>query len=503
MQSHLFRSLIVLSAVASYSCSDNLKNDKNPPESNFYTQGDHNRVAAEWEPALGTMITWPLCVPHKLVIELAKDNHLYTLVENEMSKKEAMTWYTKWGIDSSKNTFVYAPQGIDSWWVRDWGPSAVFTPGGKVKLGDGKYIYSTPYSNIPCGDSLGFIYKTKDNKIIKTETEDSETFYVGKALNMELLDLPFVNTGGNVQTDGLGTAFSTCILLNENRFFGVSQEKFIDLNNGLLGFNRYNIISNFENHGIQHIDCFMKLLDEERILVAEPPKDHEHYKIFQNIIQNELSTLRTPYGRPYHILRIKTGRYIREDLAAYTNSLILNKTIYVPLYRIKEDSLALQTWHEVMPGYTIKGFEFDLAKEPFMTQQMKNHYTIYGWAGDDALHCRTRAIWDTAMLFITTKRIEPVVSSTHKNMVYATIIDYSKKGVVKEKCNLFWKVSGEPNWNKVVLDQVEGTDHFVAKIPTNKPGTTIEYYISAVSNSGRTEMQPRTAPAGTYKFEIK
>src|ERR1043166_5399294 len=204
MQNFFFRSLITLFVVTACSCSDNLKSDEKPSESNFYTQGDHNRVAAEWEPALGTMITWPLCIPHKLVIELAKDNHLYTLVENEVSKQEALEGYTKWGIDSNCNTFIYSPQGIDSWWVRDWGPSAVFTLGGKMKLGDGKYIYSTPFSGIQCGDSLGFIYKTKDGKIIKTETEDSETLYLGQALNIELLDLPFVNTGGNVQTDGLG-----------------------------------------------------------------------------------------------------------------------------------------------------------------------------------------------------------------------------------------------------------------------------------------------------------
>jgi len=248
----------------------------------------------------------------------------------------------------------------------------------------------------------------------------------------------------------------------------------------------------------------MKLLDEERILVAEPPRDHYLYNVYENIVQNELSKLRSPYGRPYQILRIKTARFTKEALTAYTNSIILNKTVYVPLYNIKMDSIALQRWQEVLPGYTIKGFEFDLAKEPFITQQLKDHYQNYGgWVSDDALHCRTRAVWDSAMLFITTKRIEPEVSANHKNIVYTTIIDYSKKGLVKDKCNLFWKISGELNWNKIVLDQVDGTDHFFAEIPYNKPGVTIEYYISAVSKSGKTETQPRTAPLGTYKFAIK
>ncbi|MFZ1847150.1 MAG: hypothetical protein WAU12_09580, partial [Saprospiraceae bacterium] len=86
-------------------------------QNNYYTQGKSNRVAAEWEPALGTMIVWPLSIPYKLVVELANDNHLYTLVQNDSTKAIALKWYTAWGIDPSKNTFIYAPAGIDSWWT--------------------------------------------------------------------------------------------------------------------------------------------------------------------------------------------------------------------------------------------------------------------------------------------------------------------------------------------------------------------------------------------------
>ncbi len=493
----------ILIAFFAFSCSDNSTNNENVPAPDFYTQSNANRVAAEWEPAVGTMIVWPLSIPYKLVVELAKDNHLYTLVENEDSKNEALKWYTEWGIDPSSNTFIYAPQGVDSWWVRDWGPNAIFTANGKMILADGKYIYSTPWTTIQCDDSLQFLYTSKDKQIIKTGTDDSATLYLGKALNIELLDLPFINTGGNVLTDGLGTAFSTCILLNENKFYGVSRENFLKLNKDLLGFDRYNIISNFEKQGIQHIDCFMKLLDEERILVIEPPKDHALHSIYENIVQKELSKLKTPYGRPYEILRIKSDRYKEQRLAAYTNSIIINKTIYVPLFKIKEDSIALNRWQEVMPGYAIKGFEFDFADEPFVTQKMKEHYTSYGWDSEDGLHCRTRAIWDSQMLFISVKRIEPEADPKHKNEVHATLIDYSKKGLVKEKCKLFWRVTGESDWNSIPLNQIEGSDHFIAEFPNNDPAARIEYYISAVSNSGRTETHPRTAPIGTYKFAIK
>jgi agmatine deiminase len=492
--------VVLLSVFIVFSCS---RDHKESSEVNFYTQGNANRVAAEWEPALGTMVAWPLSVPYKLVVELARDNHLYTLVENEASKKEAGEWYTKWGINPESNTFVISPQGIDSWWVRDWGPSAVFSSDGKMKLADGKYIFSTPVTDMACDDSLTFIYQTPDKKTIKTETDDNATAFLAKGLNMDLLDLPYVNTGGNVLTDGLGTAFSSCILLNENKFYGVPKEKFMQLNKDLLGFERYNVLSNFEKRGIQHIDCFMKLLDEERVLVIEPPKDHELRQVYENIVKNELSGLKSAYGRPYEILRIKSDTYVENRLAAYTNSIIINKTIYVPLFQIREDHLALKRWQEVMPGYTVKGFTYDLDKEPFLPQKVKEHYMTYGWDNGDALHCRTRAVWDPEMLFISMKRVDRIIDSKDKSKVYATIIDYSGKGLVRNECKLMWRLAGEKNWHSILLDQANDTQHFLAEIPFGKPGNKVEYYISAASHSGKAENRPATAPSGFYSFSIK
>ena len=293
-------------------------------------------------------------------------------------------------------------------------------------------------------------------------------------------------------------------MLNENRFYNVNQEKFLSLNKELLGFEQYNFISNFEKIGIQHIDCFMKLLDEERILVAEPPTDHELYPIYENIIENELKKLKTAYGRPYEILRIKTNRYDGERLAAYTNSIIINKTIYVPLFQIKADSIALQIWRGLMPGYTVKGFTFALIDEPIVSKEMKEHYKSgYGWNSGDALHCRTRAIWDNEMLFITTKRLNKIVPSTQQKIVYTTIIDYSNKGLVKDKCQIFWRVLGESNWSISQLSLDVNQNQFFYEIPYSKKGTTVEYFISAESKSGRKETKPRTAPLGTYQFMIE
>lgn len=484
-------------------CTLQKKGQESTLDDNYYTQGNSNRTAAEWEPAKGAMIAWPLTVPQKLVIELAKDSQLFTLVEDQKAKQEAIKWYIKWGIDTTKVTFAFAPQGIDASWVRDWGPSAVFTPDGKMKLGDGKYIYSTPVSGQGCNDSLTFLYTDEKKQIILTETDDNATVKIGQSLNMEVLQLPFVTTGGNVAADGQKTAFSTCIITNENRFDGTSDEAFFNRNKTLLGFSHYNILPNFEAKGIQHIDCFMKLLDEERILVARPPADHPLYEIYERIVNSELTKLKTTYGRPYEILRIDTyvfGNY-KENLAAYTNSLILNKTIYVPLFGIPQDSIALKRWAEVMPGYQVKGFTFDLKDEPHLTDQMKERYKVIGWNGGDALHCRTRAVWDSEMLYMSVKRLPAKAISNDDLTLYATIIDYSKKGLKDNSQKLYWRIKGEKSWKEEFLTSTENNTHFYSSIPAKVTGKTIEYYLSAASKSGRNETMPRTAPNGFYTVE--
>jgi agmatine/peptidylarginine deiminase len=462
-----------------------------------------NRTAAEWEPALGTLIIWPLAIPYKLAIELAKDNHLYTLVNDDSARKEAAHWYKTWGIDSSRNTFLVVPQGIDASWTRDWGPAAIFPKKGKMMLADPKYTYATPVSSQKCSDSLFFFNGMENGQPAKTQKDDDATVLLGHALGFPILDLPFISTGGNVLTDGAGTAFSSCILLNENQYFGVNEESFRTMNREKLGFRNYNILPNFERRGIQHVDCFMKLLDEERILVAEPPNDHNLFPLYDSIVRFHLMTLTNSFGRPYEILRIKTNRYREQRLAAYTNSLILNKTIYVPLFRIKEDSLALETFRHFMPGYTVKGFYFDLKDEPYVSKQLADQYQDYGWNSGDALHCRTRAIWDPEMLLIQVKRLPSRMKPSEKKFVVARITDYSRKGLKADKTLLKWRVDGKGKWQSIRMTTSKSHNDYFAEIPSLPAGSEVEYFVEASSISGKRETMPVTAPAGRYKVLIR
>ncbi len=466
-----------------------------------------NRVAAEWEPALGTIVVWPLDLPHKLVVELSKDAKLYTIVPTKEDIAEATKYYTEWGIDLKNVDFIVSEQGLDSWWARDWGAFSVFDSLGNMSLADGQYKYSTPVSTIGCNDSLEFLFNEKDpetgeQKIVLTTEDDNTPLDIANHMGYNRIDLPFTYTGGNVFMDGRGNALSTCIIKNENNYIGVETDKFIAETKSYLGIENYNFISNFEISGIQHIDCYLKLLDNNRLLVMQPPVDHELYTIYEDIVKNELPLLRTANGEPYEIIRLNTARYLNERLASYSNSLILNKNIYVPIFGIDQDSIALQQWSDAMPGYTVKGFLYEVFKEPKLHPRvLQRRKSGFGWKDGDALHCRTRAIWNPEMLYVTFEK--QAVKTDDSYLFEANVIDYSNSGLVRNKLQLCWREKGATEWVTLEMEESNKDNYYKASIKDLEVNKNIEYYVTATSAAGVTQTAPMTAPKGFYSLITK
>ncbi|WP_394826716.1 agmatine deiminase family protein [Pendulispora albinea] len=364
-----------------------------------------HRLVAEWEPALGAMLAWPLSVPHDLVIKIAKDARLYTLCADRAGCDEAKSWYERWGIDLARVEFLVVPQSSDASWIRDYGPHTLVDDAGRVELADARYDLGSPTSGLPCDAPLGTVQNGGQPVSAahagpagySVAAEDAAPAAIARALGLAHRPLGFALTGGNLATDGHGLALSTCIQANENRAMGLADDQFRTLVREQLGVARYVLVSNYESTGIQHIDCLLKILDSKRILVARPPVDHPASALIERIVTQELMPLTTFEGKPFEILRIDTARFRGDELAAYANALILNDRVYVPLFGIAEDQRALATWRAAMPGSKVEGFPFVLADEPILAPSTKMYRDI-GWNGGDALHCRVRAVFDPARL---------------------------------------------------------------------------------------------------------
>ena len=190
-----------------------------------------------------------------------------------------------------------------------------------------------------------------------------------------------------------------------------------------------------------------------------------------------------------------------DDLTAYVNSVILNNSVYVPMYGIPQDKIALQQWQEVLPGYEIKGFDFEFAKEPEVITN-RTGYTRTGWGTEDVAHCRTRAVWDENMLYIAVRRLEEEEPANQVLDIHVNIVDYSKAGLIKGSLKLYYREAGGTEWNCQPLETTNDRELFLGSL-MGKPGDTIEYYVAAESKSGRKETMPRVAPKGTYKVHIR
>jgi agmatine deiminase len=446
------------------------------------TYAQHTRrFVAEWEPAYGSLIRWPLGIPSDLVVELAKDDSLYVLVASNYHRDQAISTFSSWNVNMDYCRFIIAP--TNSHWTRDWGPHYVFDEQGVGGIAD---PFFDGYPWVPGCNAKAFF-----NEIEKNGREGKSGYGLDNMVNGILAQnfdcpvttMPIYLTGGNVMTDGRFTAVATQQMLDEN-FPGFTEEQFRQIAETSLGVTNFIIVDNPEVNGIQHIDCYAKFLDERTILVKEVDTWNWEYACCEALAEHLASELNC-YGEPYNIERIYCGAYSGNNVAAYTNSLILNDKVYVPLFGISSDEEALETYERLMPGYEVLGFEWG------------------SWYYYDALHCRVMGIFDRQMLRIEHKPLGEIVTFEGPPIFRALIDDRSEEGLDGDELLLFWREEGNTQWQQEIFIPMAAADSFYTTIPNPVSGKTYEYYLSAKDNSGRHETLPRSAPNGFFAFTFE
>lgn len=459
------------------------------------------RLAGEWEAIKGVMIAWPPFLPHKYIVDLTQHYVVYMCVPDKKEIIHAKHYLDKWGGNLENVIFCAAPQGFDAPWVRDWGMHPVFDENGTLFLAGAEYRMSTPFVSIHDEETM-FDW---EHNVLTADSyewqEDKAQELIAKQIGLPFIKLPYALTGGNLMSDGFDTLLSMRVLQTENRAKGIGDNEFFRMAANDTGMGNYVILPNFSDYGLQHIDCYLKLLDEETMLVSRTPKTHPFYERYEKILE-DVKKLKTRYGRPFKIFRIDIVPFQKDsmELTAYVNSVILNRRVYVPMYGISQDKTAVQQWKTAMPGYEIKGYEFDLETEPEMIKN-RTGYVRTGWGSEDVIHCRTRAVWDENMIYISVKRLDEIVSEKIPLEVTVQIVDYSKKGLDSENCRLYYRYCGTNTWKSMKLEKTSDPEIFYGKL-SGKPGDRIEYYVQAKSNSGKIETMPRVAPKGTYTVTV-
>ncbi len=434
------------------------------------------RMVAEWELARGVGITWDYYnggntqgykfgIPNALIQALSQQLPLFVGCPSGQ-QDECADYLANLGV----NNYSFITATTDTYWVRDYGPWAIYEGDARgnrtLNLVDFRYNRVRPDDDL-VGDVLADYF--------------SRYKY----------DLPMIHTGGNIMTDGNGTAMSTNLVLNDNDgtptvagvtpAYNYTQGQIQGLFEDYLGVTDYHIYQDplvDINDTVDHMDLWCKLLDVDIVLIKRVDPSHEDYAAIETAA--ELWNRTTSYGGPFHfrVFRVDTPTITTGagGDAPYCNSIIVNNTIYVPQMGgsyAAADAAALEVYRQAMPAYTVVGFT-GKSSDP--------------WLSTDAIHCRVNTIWDPEMIHVWHVPLYGEVQVGQDIPIDVTITSFHPLADSTYVTYRFWDASEGVYTDWVTLPLVNtGGNDWSAVIPGANiaNGDSVFYAIRATDSTGR------------------
>ncbi|NOR87349.1 MAG: T9SS type A sorting domain-containing protein [Bacteroidales bacterium] len=405
---------------------------------------------AEFEPMQGALIAYPFGIPMELIVEMSEVVMVTTIVSSSSQANSVTNMYESAGVNMDKVDFLIEPH--DTYWTRDYGPWFIRE---EDKVSIINFTYNRPRPD-----------------------DDIMPVNVANMIGADYYNMPVIHTGGNYMCDGFGIAAQTELVYQENTISNNQVDQYME---DYLGVTENYVINDPLDDYIMHIDCWGKFLDSDKVLIAEVPESDYRYEDYEAAAAY-FATRNCAYGYPWEVIRVYApGDY---PYTPYTNALILNNKVFLPITGSMHDDAAIATWEEAMPGYEII---------PIMDGS-------YDWINSDALHCRVHEIADIAMLKIT--HIPPYhgeVEYLSEFIIEAQIHAYSNEALYPDSLLLYYKIN-EGAYISIVMDD-QGDEQFMGNISAN-PGDEISYYIHAADESGRSENSPYIGAADPFVFTV-
>ena len=410
------------------------------------------RFVAEFEPMQGVMIRYPLGIPTSLVAQMSNNCHIYCIAESYY-QSSAQSTFQGAGVNMNNVTFVTAE--TDSYWVRDYGPWYIFEDKHPAIV-DNRYNRPRPYD-----DEISGVFAT---------------FW-----GIPMYGMNLEHTGGNMMEDGRGHGVSDNLVVQENNNNETNvRNKMRDY----LGIDPYHITIDPQGDYIAHVDCWGKYLAPDKILIAQLPSSNSHAADYDSVAAYFART-NCCWGYPYHVYRVQEPG--GSTLAPYTNSLILNKSVYVPLgSNSNYNQQALAVYQEALPGYEIVGINSGSA----------------GWYNTDALHCRTRGVMDFNMLFVDHRDVYHGEEEWQAEYpVVSKFIAYSDEPLKADSLLVYYSINGGAYQVAHMIATGE-PDEYVGNITGFQGGDEIDYYVFGADESNHRYTQPVFAELEPHHFTV-
>lgn len=421
---------------------------------------------AEFERCQGVLIAYPgysgFGIPNNLIAEMSQLVTV-TVAVSTTSQQNSVRNQLQNVSNINMNNINFVVGSIDSYWTRDYGPWFILD--GNDEFGVADFTYNRP----------------------SRPNDDAHMAIMTNFLNINHFDFPVVHTGGNYMSDGYGTAASDDLLYNEND--DLTQAQILQYCNDYLGINNYHVTIDPQGDYIAHIDCWGKFLGVDKILIAQLPTGASNYQNYEDVA-NYFANATTPWGNKYKVYRVfEPGSVVSNARTPYTNSLILNDHVFVPVTGTSYDDDAIAVYQQAMPGYTIV---------PIMEKSSTP------WENTDALHCRTHEIPDLQMLRIThypTLGSQPYDSTF---ILSASIKNLSHQNLVADSVRIYYRITdslGTRPWQDTPMTLVSG-ETWAGAISGITDTCQVEYYLFAKDESGRRETYPLIGEPDPFIFTV-
>ncbi|MFU8842666.1 MAG: agmatine deiminase family protein [Bacteroidales bacterium] len=407
------------------------------------------RQIAEFDQVEGVLIAYPntFGISYQLIAAMSQETVVTTIVANTTQLNNVSTLYQNNGVNMTNVSFLVAP--MNSYWTRDYGPW--FVRYGNDQIGVVDFIYNRP--NRPL-----------DNAIPQK---------VAQFMGLSWFGMDLIHAGGNYMTDGYGISASSDLVWDENP--SLTQSQISQMVQDYLGVDTYHVVPDPNNTYIDHIDCWGKYLGVDKIMIREVPTSHPQYNAIEATAAY-FAAQPSAWGNNYRVYRVWTP-----NNQPYTNSLILNNRVFVPIMGSVWDTPALESYAEAMPGYEIIG-------------------VTGSWQSTDALHCRAIGIADRHMLFIEHYPLLGDQPVQNQYEISASITPYSGAALLNNDVKVFYSINDEPYQEQVMTHT--GGKNYTYTFITEIPGSKVEYYLTAVDIAGNMANHPYIGAPDPHIFYV-
>ena len=405
--------------------------------------GDYVRFPAEFEPMQAVTIRYPLGIPADLVRQLSETTMVYCIVSSSQ-QNSAQSTFQNAGCNMSNISYYNMPS--DSYWVRDYAPWYIFNDLEPAIVDN---VYNRP----------------------QRQNDDNVPVVMGQRLGLPVYGMNLMHTGGNMMEDGRGVGVSDDLIIEEN---DNDEDNVRQKMRDYLGIDPYHITIDPQGDYIAHVDCWGKLLAPDKILIARLPQSNSHYSDYEEVA-NYFATTNCCWGYPYKVYRVDEPG--GNTVAPYTNSLILNNKVFMPLgSNTSYNNAALQVYQDAMPGYEIIG--------------VPNNDWSTGWQNTDALHCRTRGVMDFDMLFIDHRDVKFGELAWQDSVaIVSKFIAYSGQELKQDSLLVYYSIDGG-DYQTAHMTPTGNQYEYVGYIKGYSSESEIDYYVFGADYSGHRYTQP-------------